>query len=160
MFILMCWNISSCCSRDDPTAQTLQSALERRKRGYVCNFTIANDDVHTSIQNRLDERYYIVSHVLVVGVCVDNNISVIQNGSFQSGCKRPGKSLVARETYNMVDAMGFCYSGSLIAAAIVNDECLNFINPGNRIREGGKCLGQRLSFIETGNCVTFDNFFL
>ena len=107
--------------------------------------------IRPAVQNRLNQLLDIFSTVLVVGICIDYNVSAVPKTAVQS-CHKPfGKSFILFETDNMVHAPSSCHFHRIVPAAVIDDQIFDFFNSLQRFWQIIQCDLQRLRLVIAGD---------
>ena len=123
---------------DHMAAKPLQIFFDRREMVDLSNWACAYHDIGPSGQHRFNEFWDVVCTILIVGVCVHDDIRACRNARFETGEKCLGKSLVRRQAYDQVDPVPLGDFSGPIPTPVIYNEPLDAINVGNLPRQGGQ----------------------
>ena len=125
---------------DDPTAQPLERALERREMRHRMHAPIANHDLGPARHDGGHQPLDILAHILVVGVGVDDDVRTVTQAGLETGDKGPRQPQIARLAHDMVHAQRRGYLCRAVLGAVVDDQNFQFIDAGQGTGQGSQRL--------------------
>ena len=144
-------NFAARCLAHHAAACLLQLLFEAGEMLDAVRIPIADDHLGFSLQNRLYQRRNIPAVILVVAVCIDDDIRAQPQAGIQPSHKALGQPAVVGEPHDMVHAQLFCHFHRPIRAPVVDNERLDLVDSIDLLWQIGKNHGQRLLFIITGD---------
>ena len=111
-----------------PASQFLQFFLHRAKMLNLFSLSITYYNISLAFQDRFYQLRYILPLVLIISICIDDNISAKPQAGIQSRKKGAGKSLVANASYDVVNTDFLCHLNSSINAPIINNKDFHLVN--------------------------------
>ena len=134
-----------------PTAPFLQGSLERRKVLQRRHPPVADDDVGPPLQNRLDQPSDILPPILVVGVCVDDDVSTGSQRCLQPRQEGDGQPSILRQMNDVMHLQLPRHLDGAVGAAVVHHQILDLINARKRTGEITHRLGKGGFFVVARN---------
>jgi len=137
--------------RDNPAAENLQLALERREGLQGCHTAVADHQVSFAPQDGRQQRWQIAGMVLIIGVSVDDQVSAQPQAGLQPGGEAGSQTHMMRQPQDMLHPAGCGNIGCAVTAAVVHHQHFHFIYAVQPARQFTDRLGQRFSFVVAGD---------
>ncbi len=129
----------------------MQAFLDPGVMRAVLHLPVADDHIRRAIQNRLDQHRNTVAGVLVVAICVDDNVRAGAQAGVDSAAEGLGQALVLPVTYHVIGARLPGRPAGVVARAIVDDQDLDRIDAGDAARNVGNGPSDGPRFVMAGN---------
>ena len=92
-----------------------------------------------------------VGAVLVVGVGVDDHVGAELERALETRGERARQALMVGKAHDLDHTGRFGDLDRAVRAAVVDDHHDDVVDAGERLRQGGERLGERLFFVQTGD---------
>lgn len=104
-----------------------------------------------SSQDWLYQLFYICATVLIVRICIYDNIRTISETCIETCHETSGKSLIVSEVHDVINSPVSGHFYSIICTSIVNNQIFNHINTINMFWQIIQCYFQCLRLVITWN---------
>lgn len=142
------WNLNTSQVAHDCAAEVLELLFEEAEVWDLIALAVADDDIGSFVEDRLDELRDILAVVLVVPIRVDDDIGSEHQAAVEASSERVSQAPVSSEADNMVDTTFLGDFDSSIGAAIIDDQDLDLIDARYLPRYITDRCGERVLFVE------------
>ncbi|GIV74766.1 MAG: hypothetical protein KatS3mg049_3322 [Caldilinea sp.] len=112
---------------------------------------VADHQLCLASDNRRHQEGNVGPHVLIVGICVNDNVCTQTQTGIQPRAKGAGQAKIARVAHDMVHTQPSRHLGRAIGAAVIDHQIFQHVDArqgGGQVRHG---LRQRLRLVITRN---------
>ncbi len=136
---------------DDPATDALEPPFRHREVLDGHDVAVADHHVGLAGHDGRHEGGDVRRRVLVVRVGVDHDVGAEFQRGVEPGLERRGEALVVGEPDDVVDAVPACHLDRGVGRAVVDDQPLHLVEPGDLARQVAERGGKLCLFVEAGD---------
>src|SRR5574344_388329 len=120
-------------------SKMLQFFLKRRKiLGFIYR-SLTDNNISLTIKNRPYKLFNVLTAILIICICVNNDICSMLKACINSGHKTFSESFISLKAYNVVYAPVSRDFNCVINASVINYQIFNFVYSVYMLRQIIKC---------------------